>query len=148
MRLIETWVRDLTSFGSLVTMGVIFLGLLAFEKYSLAAELFLANALCMGIIYLIRFFYFKPRPGRSRVHHTSLFNRLRESSFPSIHAYRGAVIPVILSQNLSLFPALLLWGIGLGICFSRIYLRKHHVTDVVAGFLIGLVVSYAVTWVM
>ena len=147
MSLIETWVRDITSYGSLATIGFIFFGLLSLGKTGIAIQFFLTNFFCMVIIYVIRFFYFRARPSGAKKSYTSVADRLIDSSFPSVHGYRAAVIPMILSQLVPVYTSILLWVVGFGICFSRIYLKRHHVTDVVAGFIIGIIVSYLVMFI-
>ncbi|UCG95636.1 MAG: phosphatase PAP2 family protein [archaeon] len=141
--LVNTIVRDITSFGSLEIHGLIFLGLLAVGKIELALQFLVANVVCMAVVYAIRFLYFRARPGRVREKkYKTILHRLDASSFPSIHGYRSALLPIVLSQGLPLAAVLLLWALGFAIAFSRLYLKHHHPSDVITGFVLGLVVSY------
>lgn len=147
--LVNTVLRDITSFGSLEVHGLIFLGLLALGRTEIAFQLFVANAVCMAIVYAIRLVYFRARPGRVREKkYRTILHRIDASSFPSIHGYRSALLPVVLSQGLPLPAVLLLWVLGFTIAFSRLYLNYHHKTDVLAGFALGLAVSYLVVLVL
>jgi len=147
--LVNTILRDITSLGALEIHGLIFLGLLALGRTEVAAQFFVANAICMAVVYAIRLVYFRARPGRVRQKkYRTILHRIDASSFPSIHGYRSALIPVILSQGLPFPAVLLLWVLGFTIAGSRIYLKYHHKTDVLAGFVLGLVVSYLVVFVL
>ena len=141
--LVNTILRDITSFGSLEIHGLIILGLFSLGKFDLALQFLAANAVCMAIVYVIRFFYFRERPGRTKKkEYKTLLHKLDSSSFPSIHGYRAALIPVVLSQGLPIMAVLLLWALGLGIAFSRICLKYHHPSDVLVGFFLGIFIGY------
>lgn len=65
-------------------------------------------------------------------------------SFPSGHSAVSAFVAICAS------PAMPTWGVGgclawaLAIAWSRVRLRRHYVSDVVAGFLIGALAATAV----
>lgn len=58
------------------------------------------------------------------------------SSFPSGHASAAAVAAVILSEDDPLWP--LYVALGAVVAASRVYVKVHHPSDVVAGALVGL----------
>jgi len=144
MSLIDTWMRDMTSFGGLSVIGLIFLFLLALDKMTIALEFLLAVVLSQVIIFGIRFFYFRARPGRTRRKFKNLYERLDESSFPSIHAARAGIIAIVLAQGLPFLAKILLWITATLICFSRYYLKRHHATDLLVGGILGLIIGYIV----
>lgn len=73
------------------------------------------------------------RPYRLRVPKTS--------SFPSGHASAAATAAGMLSERDPLGP--LYYGVGAVVAFSRVYVRHHHASDVVAGALVGVVLARA-----
>ena len=63
--------------------------------------------------------------------------RPKTSSFPSGHATAGICAAILLGIN---EPFLYLGLIPLGIMvgYSRMYTRMHHLSDILAGFILGL----------
>jgi len=65
------------------------------------------------------------------------------NSFPSGHATTGIAIAIAGSAA---FPRLkpLMWMIGLSICLGRIIYNVHYLSDVIAGVVLGAVITSAV----
>lgn len=62
--------------------------------------------------------------------------RPRTSSFPSGHATSAFTSAVLLSEGDDLWP--LYYGLAVVVASSRVYVRIHHASDVLAGAAIGL----------
>lgn len=75
------------------------------------------------------------RPHRLRIPVTS--------SFPSGHASSAMTAAMLLGQGRSTAP--LYVGLGLAVAASRVYVRIHHASDVVAGLGVGLVLGKVAT---
>jgi undecaprenyl-diphosphatase len=69
-----------------------------------------------------------PRPLRLR--------QPRTSSFPSGHATSAFTAAALLAEDDELWP--LYYGIALVVAWSRVYVRIHHASDVVAGIAVGM----------
>lgn len=67
--------------------------------------------------------------------------RPRTTSFPSGHASAAMTAAGVLAQNDPLWPAY--YVIGAVVASSRVYVRVHHPSDVVAGALLGIVLARA-----
>ena len=65
--------------------------------------------------------------------------RPRTSSFPSGHASAAMTAAGVLAQNDPLWP--LYYAIGAVVASSRVYVKIHHPSDVVAGALLGLALA-------
>ena len=70
----------------------------------------------------------RPRPHRIR--------RPRTSSFPSGHASAAFTAAGVLSQGDPLWPVY--YGLAAIVSSSRVYVKMHHASDVIAGAAIGI----------
>ena len=70
----------------------------------------------------------RPRPHRIR--------SPRTSSFPSGHASSAFTAAAVLSQGDPLWPVY--YGIAVVVASSRVYVKVHHASDVVAGAALGI----------
>jgi undecaprenyl-diphosphatase len=75
----------------------------------------------------------RPRPHRLR--------QPRSSSFPSGHASSALMSAGILSEDDRLAP--LYYGLAAVVAASRVYVRIHHASDVLAGAALGIVLAQA-----
>ena len=73
----------------------------------------------------------RPRPHRIRQPVTS--------SFPSGHASAGFTAAGVLSQGDPLWPVY--YGLAVVVASSRVYVKMHHASDVIAGAAIGVGVA-------
>lgn len=94
----------------------------------------------VGIIFLLKAVFHRARPSNP------LIDPLRSYSFPSGHASSGFILYGLLAYLIlksTLQPAIKYCLVALCILFSmaigvsRIYLRVHYTSDVLAGFCIG-----------
>jgi membrane-associated phospholipid phosphatase len=65
--------------------------------------------------------------------------RPRTTSFPSGHASAAMTAAGVLSQNDPLWP--LYYAVGAVVASSRVYVKIHHPSDVLAGALVGIVLA-------
>jgi undecaprenyl-diphosphatase len=136
----KLFLKPITFLGSIYFF--IFIVILTFfflnQNYSL--KLFLALLLTWTVTFLIRFFYFKRRPNKKT--YKNLFQKLYNSSFPSVHAARAVILAYFFSKiffNIIFMAGF--WLIALLICYSRIYLKHHYLIDVIGGALLGFLIS-------
>ena len=97
----------------------------------LGVESALVNGPIKGLFNRHRPVWEHERPRRLRVPRTS--------SFPSGHASSAALAAGLLSERDRLAPVY--FGIGAVVAFSRVYVRVHHASDVVAGAVLGTVLA-------
>jgi undecaprenyl-diphosphatase len=141
------WLRALL--GALTHLGtgflwvaiyVLFFGF--FNNYfgRLILTLILAELIGLLTIIILKYMTKRKRPDTHYKHfYLTPWNKY---SFPSHHALRSFIIAVIAGTY---FPRLLPYLIVMAatVSFSRIYLSKHYLSDVLAGVLLGVLVAMA-----
>ncbi len=102
----------------------------------LAIILVAAETFC-GILKLI---YPKERP--VPMPRKTFYQKYEAGSFPSVHTARIAAVSVFLSFAYPNAAAIATGFLGtLLVGYSRIYLQKHYIIDVIAGIVIGVVLG-------
>lgn len=65
------------------------------------------------------------------------------SSFPSGHCVSAMVAACLLASSYNVV-AFIVFPLGLLVAYTRLYTRMHHLSDIVAGLLLGLAFGYLV----
>lgn len=109
-----------------------------FAVFDFAASVRLAMALAVVEVFcgILKFIYPKERP--VPLPRKTFYQRYEAGSFPSVHSARTAAMAVFFSLQ---YPHWSVAAVGvlalLVVGYSRIFLQKHYLVDVVAGALIG-----------
>jgi undecaprenyl-diphosphatase len=99
----------------------------------LAVESFAVNALIKSVFRRTRPPWEAHRPRQLR--------RPRTSSFPSGHATAACVATILLSEDDPLWP--FYCAVGVVVASSRVYVKIHHASDVLAGVVVGVALGLA-----
>lgn len=134
-RIISQVLTDFSVFGSFVFH--VFFAILLFILGFTGEGLLLGIGLFVLILIIspIRLMFFRVRP--HKVPFTSILSKIDASSFPSMHMARMGLL-----VSLGVAP-LLFVSISLCVALSRHHLKKHYWSDIVVGFVLGLIVGYA-----
>lgn len=136
----EILAKDVTFFGSLVFNFFLIALFFSFGYYQLSLVLFVGLFLAYIVVFAIRASYYRERPQKQK--YSSYLQKIDSSSFPSMHACRSTIIFLLVG---AFFHNILIWfllgTILLLVGVSRIYLKKHYLTDVLGGLLIGVLIS-------
>ncbi len=106
----------------------------------LLLTLILAEMIGLFTIIMLRYMTKRKRPCiHYKYYSLTPWNRY---SFPSHHTLRAFIIAVIVGTD---YPALLpfLLIMAATVSFSRIYLLKHYLSDVLAGAFLGIILAMA-----
>jgi len=140
--ILDDFFLSVTSFGFPSFYVLILLIIMRFDivfaLYLLASFVFI-ELTCI----IIKLVYRKERPVvQSR---KGFYNTIDANSFPSVHSARVAFLAtlVIVLYNKDIFFILLSTIFALLVGYSRIYLKRHFFSDVIAGFLIGTITAFA-----
>lgn len=130
--------REVTVFGGffffiLLSMSLLFIGELdLFSNFFWA--FFLLHCIPMGI----RMIYFKERP--QKIKFNNFGERMVASSFPSVHTERAFFIgTMFLGVNLLLGLVFVTLATTVGL--SRVYLKRHYMSDVIVGAILGIAIG-------
>jgi undecaprenyl-diphosphatase len=127
------WVTHFGSAGATVGAGL----LLVLLEPRLGLAVLLANAMSHVVVQVLKRLVARARPCDANGQLLALVPLPDPFSFPSGHAAAGMAVAGTLT--LALPPAgLFLVPLAFAIAASRVALRVHHVSDVVAGAALGL----------
>ncbi|MDR3693062.1 phosphatase PAP2 family protein [Mucilaginibacter sp.] len=149
---LDTTMKMASWFGYFPGSGiVVLLGALVFFifKYRKEALFVLLTSISGLISSIVKMLVNRPRPTAPTVR---IVQKVNEQSFPSGHVlfyivyfgflmvlmYQLKTIPKMIRIAVAVFSAMLIFAIP----FSRIYLGAHWFTDVLGGFLLGMLCLY------
>jgi membrane-associated phospholipid phosphatase len=122
-----------------VAAGIFYLTSFKREAF-FTLSVFLADAINVG---------FKIAFGRTRPEDVNIFPKFQQASFPSGHVvhyvvFFGFILAVMLFNSrikspIRLFVGLLCGFLALGVSVARVYLGTHWATDVLAAYVLGLI---------
>ena len=109
------------------------------ERWKFLAILLIKSILILAIsVMLIKLLVRRKRPigewGK-------LYRHTDPHSFPSGHAARAILIVVVLISHIPMYYSMLLVVWALLVSYARVALGVHYLSDVLAGLILGLVVS-------
>jgi undecaprenyl-diphosphatase len=90
---------------------------------------------------VIKSFFRRGRPLSEGFVHRLPLRRPRTSSFPSGHATAAFSAAALLSEEDALWP--LYYAVAAIVASSRVYVKMHHASDVVAGAALGALMGRA-----
>ena len=133
--------EEITFFGGLFFYLFLIILFFTLGKADYSLKLFLGLLSVYLLTFIIRIFYFKPRP--EKVSYNNFLEKIDASSFPSVHAARTTFLFIFLlvflpSSLIYIILTLILW---LLVLYSRIHLKKHDIIDLIGGILTGILSS-------
>lgn len=133
--------RAITLFGSSFFYLFIIVFLVRINA-QLGIKTLMAFTLVELVTGILKLIYPKNRPTHNNKR-TTLLDKYEAGSFPSIHSARAAVLAVLGYYLFSPDPIILIFilTMTLTIAYSRIYLKRHFLIDVLAGLTLGFVIG-------
>jgi membrane-associated phospholipid phosphatase len=141
----------LTMLGDGATMVFIALGML-FVKYRYAVVTALAYAYSSVIVQVLKRIFNEPRPskffeGINPIRTLEGYPLYEWNSFPSGHSASAFTLAVVLTYLLPhKHKHWIILPLALSTAFSRVYLSQHFFQDVVAGSVVGVVLTFQLIW--
>ena len=133
--------RDTTAFGGLAIYGFIALLFLLLGSVDVFVQFAVGIILLYAVILAIRMIFFKKRPDKQKF--KGWLTKLDAGSFPSMHSARSTVLAILLAQVFTqpLIRGLLVLGV-LSVIVTRVMLKRHYVTDIIGGVIVGAVIGW------
>lgn len=140
---INSFMQDMTAFGTLYHFIMLLAVLIAFSHFSLAYKLIMGQVIMYMFSIPLKIFLFNNRP--KKMNYENIIEKIEASSFPSVHTMRiFFVSSVLVSTFNNLMLSVILVALSLLVGYSRIYLKRHYYSDVIAGAIIGIITGYGV----
>jgi membrane-associated phospholipid phosphatase len=139
--LFKRFFDEITNLGGFIVSSFFAFSFLVFGTLYQFLQVCLALFSIYFLTFVIRLFYFKDRP--KKMHHKNFLEKIDASAFPSIHAARAIFMLIFLTYYLP-FNILFFTASSVAaflVVFSRIYLGKHDIYDVIGGIILGLLSS-------
>ena len=139
----EDWMRDISGLGGLPIYLVAFIVAFVLGERSLAYNLAAGLGFGYLITVILRAVWFRQRPEAQK--YRNILEKIDASSFPSLHSMRSAVFLSLLAIFFNQIALYIVFAVViLSIAWSRFWLKRHYLSDIVAGLLIGLGIAYLV----
>ncbi len=139
-------VQDIKALGGFPVFTIAIVIAFFYDR-SLSAQLLVGIVLAFGLTVLIRMVSFKQRPDKQPFN--NFLTKIDASSFPSLHSMRASILATLLILQLKtpvLIILLIVYAIAVGA--SRVWMKRHYVSDAVAGLVLGVFVALASVWLV
>jgi len=146
---VEPYITDLGNGWAIVILAAI----VALYNYRIAFLLITTFVITSLSVQVAKFFFDAPRPKLhfakeiNKLHFAKGVEMLSHNSFPSGHtltAFATGVLLTYLAKNKNWAWLLMFYGVMVG--FSRMYLSEHFFEDVIAGSIMGVVLTILWIW--
>ncbi|MBN1386192.1 phosphatase PAP2 family protein [Candidatus Woesearchaeota archaeon] len=145
-KLFDDEIRDITSLGGFAFYAIITLSFLLLDQHLMSLFLALGFLFSLGVTIIIRAVWFRKRPQKQE--YSDWIGKLDASSFPSLHSNRAIFLMIALSRYFNeAYMTILLAVVALLVLYSRSHMKKHHVSDIVVGALLGAAEYYLLVMV-
>jgi len=135
---LNSWFRDFTSLANpLILLFVPLAVLKPSHNYLILLALLTINEIACSVIKII---FPKKRPDGQL--YNNILEKIDAGSFPSLHTSRITITYLSLFFISNIIILKLLYCVVIAtVAYSRIHLKKHFLTDVIAGFIIGVLIA-------
>lgn len=129
------YVRDFSAFGNFfILIGILSLVLKGGEFTTAIIGLLTTSMLGNAI----KFLFHRKRP--KHIHYLNSLEKIQSGSFPSIHSANIMFAGLVIIKNFNNIAVDIIFTMVILIVgYSRYYLKKHYLRDVLGGYLIGVI---------
>ena len=131
--------ESLNTISKLASIQIFMIIILLFYSFG---DIISSQELTLGLIIMtltaipIRYFLFKDRPNSEK--YTNAIEKIKASSFPSMHATRFTFLALFVSNmTKSIEVTSLMITLLIIIAYQRIYFKRHFISDIIGGVILG-----------
>lgn len=141
----------ITMIGDGSTMVMVGIGML-FVKYRYSVVTVLAYAYSSAVVQIVKRIFNEPRPskffeGINPIRTLEGYPLYEWNSFPSGHSASAFTLAVVLTYLMPYkHKHWIILPFALTTAFSRVYLSQHFFTDIVAGSVVGVLLTFQLIW--
>ena len=137
-KLIKRIFKDISALGALPFYLFLSFFVLLLGEIKLFVWLMAGLFLSYFITAIIRIIYHKDRP--KKIDYKNFLEKIDASSFPSLHSWKIIMLSTLTGfYYRSVYLTVLLLFLSFLFLFSRYYLKKHYIIDIIFGGLFGLI---------
>lgn len=119
---------------------------ICFGYYQLGIKLILGLIISYLVVSILRLLFFRERPNKKM--YDNIFEKIDASSFPSKHVVRVSILFMLIVLNFQNYLLSVLFFIVMFfVSISRLVLKRHHMSDVVFGVILGLLIGFVVNFI-
>lgn len=136
--------QEFTQFGGFVFYAIVLAVFFFTNHKEISYGLFIGLIVMYIVISVLRLINFRKRPVEMK--YTNLIEKIDSGSFPSMHATRSTFLFINLIKFFSnQYLTAIFVMLVLLVCYSRMHFKKHYLSDVIVGIILGIVIYYFVT---
>ncbi|MBS3147719.1 phosphatase PAP2 family protein [Candidatus Woesearchaeota archaeon] len=134
--------QDLKAFGGFPLSVVLILSAFMLGLSALGWQIAFGLIADIVVVIGIRLLFFRQRPVKQRF--SNIVEKVDASSFPSAHSARAGTLAVVLAMYFQSTPLTVLFSLlAISVAALRVVQKKHHVSDVAAGLVLGALIGFA-----
>ena len=132
--------KDITSLGGFPLTTIIAITLLLLNEFRVFWQITLGVVGGTVFVALFRLVYFRKRPTPWTV--KGMIDKMQAGAMPSVHTMRAAIIAVVLGTRFGFWPGMVFALAALLVAHSRVRLKYHWWSDVIAGLVLGGIIGW------
>lgn len=137
--------QDISGLAGLPSLAFVALAFLLTKQFEQFFQLAIALAALYVVAFPVRTIWFRDRPKKEHYVAGNLLQKYSANSLLSVHTARATILAFVLAAFFNQFLISILFAaLILAVAASRFLLKKHHISDIFTGFLVGAGVSLLV----